>query len=103
MRTRVLFFNRLLEGASGSDYERWVIDRDYPAARSIPSIISYEVVRVAGPLRNSGVDYDYIEVIEASGIDDYRSDLAALPGREQFVEDNPIIRWPGRGDIRTDH
>ncbi len=87
MRTRVLFFNRLLDGASAADYERWVVDKDYPTARSVPSIVSYEVVRVQGPLRDVGVDYDYIEIVEVNGIDEYRSDLELLTGREQFIEE----------------
>ena len=83
--TMVFFFNRLSEGVEGADYERWVREVDYPKARSIPSVRSYEVIRVDGPLRDSGVDYDYIEVVEIEDLDHYRSDLAALPGREEFV------------------
>ena len=83
--TRVFFFNRLREGVDGSDYERWVREVDYPKARAIPSMVSYEVVRVDGPLRDSGVDYDYIEVVEVTDLDSYRSDLGDLPGREEFV------------------
>jgi len=86
-RTRVIFFNRLVEGVAGADYEHWVVDKDYPTARSIPSIISYEVVRVEGPLRDQGLDYDYIEIVEVTDIDAYRSDLDALPGRERFIEE----------------
>ncbi len=85
--TRVFFFNRLLDGVDGADYERWVTDVDYPKARSIPAMISYEVVRIDGPLRDSGVDYDYLEVVEVTDLDSYRADLAELPGREAFVEE----------------
>jgi hypothetical protein len=85
MTTRVFFFNRLAEGADPAEYERWVREVDYPKARSIPSIRSYEVVRVEGPLRDSAVPYDYVEVVEVSDVDSYRSDLASLPGRESFV------------------
>lgn len=83
--TRVFFFNRLREGVDGADYERWVRDVDYPKARSIPSMVSYEVVRIDGPLRDSGVEYDYLEVVEVTDLESYRADLAELPGREAFV------------------
>jgi hypothetical protein len=86
MTTRVFFFNRLNHGIDGKDYERWVREVDYPTARSIPAIVSYEVVRVDGPLRDSGVSYDYIEVVEVTDIDAYRADLDELPGRDDFVE-----------------
>jgi hypothetical protein len=85
MTTRVFFFNRLAEDADPAAYERWVREVDYPKARSIPSILSYEVVRIDGPLRDAGVPYDYVEVVEVSDLDAYRSDLGSLPGREQFV------------------
>ena len=85
MSTRVFFFNRLNEGVDGADYERWVREVDYPKARAIPAILSYDVVRVDGPLRDSGVPYDYIEVVEVTDLDSYREDLTRLPGREQFV------------------
>ena len=85
MTTRVFFFNRLNEGVTGEAYEEWVRETDYPKARAIPAIVSYEVVRVDGPLRDSGVPYDFIEVVEVTNIDSYRADLAGLPGRDEFV------------------
>jgi hypothetical protein len=83
--TRVFFFNRLNEGVDGADYEQWVREVDYPTARSIPSIVSYEVVRVDGPFRDSGVAYDYVEVVEVTGLEDYRRDLEGLLGRDRFL------------------
>jgi hypothetical protein len=85
MTTLVFFLNRLAEGVRGDDYERWVRERDYPTARALPSICSYEVVRLDGPLREGPVPYDYIEVVEVTDLDAYRTDLARLPGREEFV------------------
>lgn len=85
MTTRVFFFNRLAADADPTQYERWVREVDYPKARSIPAIRSYEVVRIDGPLRDAGVPYDYVEVVEVTDVDAYRADLASLPGRDQFV------------------
>lgn len=86
MRTRVLFFTRLRDDTLAADYERWVVETDYPTARTIPAIVSYEVMRVEGPLHDAGLDYDYIEVVEVEDIDSYRDDLAGFSGRERFVE-----------------
>ena len=83
--TRVFFFNTLRDGVDGEDYERWLRDVDYPKARSIPSVVSYEVVRIDGPLRDAGVDYDYLEVVEVTDLESYKADLAELPGRDAFV------------------
>jgi REDY-like protein HapK len=87
MATRVFFLNKLATGVDRSDYERWVRERDYPTARAIPSIRSYDVVRLDGPLREGDVPYDYVEVVEVADLDDYRADLAALPGRDEFVDE----------------
>ncbi len=86
MTTRVFFFNKLRNGVDGADYEQWVRDVDYPTARSIPSIMSYEVVRLDGSLLEDGaVPYDYVEVIEVTDLDAYRADLPNIPDREGFV------------------
>ena len=87
MAARVIFCTRLVEGASGEDYERWVVDTDYPLARSLDTIESYEVMRVQGPFADAGLDYDYIEVVDVTDIDGYRSELATFPGRERFVSE----------------
>jgi hypothetical protein len=85
MTTRVFFLNRLAEGVRGEEYEAWVRERDYPTARALPSIRSYDVVRLDGPLREGDVPYDYIEVVDVTDLDAYKKDLAELPGREEFV------------------
>jgi hypothetical protein len=101
MTTRVFFFNRLHEGVAGEDYERWVREVDYPKARSIPAIVSYEVVKVDGPLRDAGVPYDYIEVVEITDVDAYRADLADLPGREEFVAQIRSFIGPANAVVGT--
>ena len=54
MATRVYFLNTLKEGVNVEDYERWVRERDYPYARSLNSINSYDVTPVAGALDGFG-------------------------------------------------
>lgn len=87
MTSHVFFLNSLRPGAEAVDYERWLRDVDYPTARSLASIKSYNVVRVDGPLREAGVPCDYVEIVEIEDLESYRQDIAGLPGREQFVEE----------------
>jgi hypothetical protein len=83
MGSRVFFLNRLHATVDRAEYERWVQEVDYPFARALPAINSYEVYRLQGPLRDGEVPYDYIEVVEVTDLDDYRADLSGLP--EEFV------------------
>lgn len=85
MTMRVFFFNTLAAGVGTEDYERWVLECDYPTARSIPSIQSYEVIHLDASLQNGPVPFDYVEVVEITSIDAYQADLASLPGREAFI------------------
>lgn len=81
----MIFCNRLVEGVDGADYERWVVETDYPLARSLETIESYEVMRVEGPFADTGLAYDYIEVVDVTDIDAYRTELSSFPGRARFV------------------
>jgi hypothetical protein len=85
MTTMVFFLNTLRDGADPDDYERFVRDVDYPKARAIPSIVRYDVVRIDGPLHDAEVPFGYLEIVEVTDLVAYRSDLAELPGRAEFV------------------
>jgi hypothetical protein len=71
----VFFLNRLRPGVSGTDYERWVREVDYPTARSLDSIKSYVVARMEATLDGDPPNYDYVERVEITNIDDYRAEL----------------------------
>lgn len=81
----VFFFNRLHAEVDPADYERWVRETDYPTARALSAIRSYDVVRLDGPLRDDEVPFDYVEVVEITDLDAYREALTELPNREAFV------------------
>jgi hypothetical protein len=72
----VFFLNKLRPGVRGEDYERWVRDVDYPTARSLDTITSYVVAKMAATLDGNPAPYDYIERVEITDIDDYRKELA---------------------------
>ena len=86
MTTHVFFLNTLREGVEASEYERWLREVDYPAARSLRTIRSYHVVRVDGQLGECRTTCDYVEIVEIADLERYREELAGLPGREQFVD-----------------
>ena len=46
----VFFLNKLRDGASADDYERWIREVDYPTARALPQIKSYIVAKIDGTL-----------------------------------------------------
>jgi hypothetical protein len=83
---RVFFLCRLREGVDRAEYEQWVRDVDIPTALAVPAIVSYEVVRLDGPVRDGAVPYDYVEVIEIStDMDTYKQDLEGIPDRPRFI------------------
>ncbi|HVO41318.1 MAG TPA: hypothetical protein VMT34_01785 [Aggregatilineales bacterium] len=81
----VFWFSLLQPGVDAEDYERWVREVDYVAARSIPSIVSYRVYRISGPYVGDGAPYDYVEVVEITGIEDYRRDIEQHPAAKAIT------------------
>lgn len=77
LAVRVYVLSKLRDGADPKAYERWVREVDYPLARRLGPIKSYDVTRLKGsPLEGFlGAPYDYLEVIEVSDLDDYRAAL----------------------------
>jgi hypothetical protein len=74
MAQRVFFLNTLRDGVAPSDYEHWVRTVDYPIARRQVEIKSYVVTRLEGHLsRNDALPCQYLEVLEVTDVDDYRS------------------------------
>jgi hypothetical protein len=86
MSTGIFFRSRLKAGADRDAYERWVHEVDLPVVREIPTVLSYEVVRIDGPWRDGDVPYDYVECIEVSDPDLYRRQLEEIPDRQGFSE-----------------
>ena len=62
MAERIFFLNRLREGVSRQQGDRFLLERDIPMDRSVPSITSYEVTSVA----------------------DYHADIARLEGTDEW-------------------
>jgi hypothetical protein len=87
----VFFLNKLRDGVSGENYERWVREVDYPTARALKTIASYVVAKTPTTLDGAASPYDYIERVEVTDIDAYRAELANAPGMEDF-----FAQWSSR-------
>ncbi len=87
MEQQTLFFNRLKPGIAAEDYERWVRERDYPTARALSTIVSYEILRLDkhGLPNGDDVSADYLEIVTVTSFEDYDAQLKAMPDREAFL------------------
>ena len=83
----VFFLNKLRPNVDPADYERWVREVDYPAARALTTIRSYVVARASSTLDGKPSPYDYIERVEITNVDDYRDELAHAAGMEDFFNE----------------
>lgn len=91
MAQRVFFLNTLHDGVDPAEYEDWIRRVDYPVARKQPSIQSYVVTRLEGHVSEEGEPpYQYFEVIEITGIYEYRSGMEGNPEFEQL-----LAEWSG--------
>jgi pyruvate dehydrogenase complex dehydrogenase (E1) component len=79
---RVFFLNTLKQGVDPAEYEEWVRTVDYPVARRQAAISSYVVTRVDGHVvQGDELPCQYLEVIEVTSIDEYRT---SLEGNEEL-------------------
>jgi hypothetical protein len=87
MTSCIFFFNQLSPGVNPSDYESWVRAVDYPRVETLRAVSSYTVVRIENHLRGDQgpLPSDYLEVVEVTDLEQYRAELATMPGREEFV------------------
>jgi REDY-like protein HapK len=82
----VFWFSKLKAGAEAQAYERWVQQTDYRLAQEITCILHYRVHRIAGLVDGQGrPPFDYIEVLEVTDIDEYRSAMNGHPAIRQIV------------------
>jgi hypothetical protein len=83
----VFWFSRLRSGVNAAEYEQWVREVDYRAARNIPSITNYRVYHINGPCLGDAAPYDYVEVVEITDIDAYRQDIEQHPAARVIAEE----------------
>ncbi len=89
MAHRVFFLNKLREGVTPAEYERWAREVGYPFARSITSIDDFVIARLDATLDGGGSPpYDFIEVVEVADLQAYKADLSTdRPEIQAFDEE----------------
>lgn len=76
MKKRVFFLTHLREGADPDEYERFLVEYDYPKTMELLPVSAYKATRLEGSVV-SGRDpgYQYLEVLD---VDDYEGYLAGF-------------------------
>ena len=84
----VFFLTRLKPGITHEAYEqKWVYGYDYPTAKTVPCILSYRYFRLGGVFRQAPNNYDFLEIVEVTDLDEYRQALKELPDRQKLVQE----------------
>jgi hypothetical protein len=87
MAERIFFLNKLREGVSREEGDRFLLERDIPMGRSIPAITSYVVTKLEGQVFDaSGAPYDYLDVLEVTSVADYHAAIAELEKTREWRE-----------------
>lgn len=81
----VYWFVRLKPGVKPEEYIKLVQDVDYPAVKSIPSIVNYRSNHVVGSIsEDETLNFDFIDIVEITNLDSYRRDLEEHPAVEEI-------------------
>ena len=74
---RIICFFNLKEGVSREQYEAWARETDLPGANALGSVERFTVHRATGMFGSDArPPYDYIEVIDIHGMDDFVADVS---------------------------
>ncbi len=89
MSKTVFFLTKLADEKERERYEDWVRETDIPAARALPGVKSYRVIRIEGPVMEGvpAPSYDYLEIIEVESVEAYQQALKDVDPQllEQFT------------------
>ena len=87
---RIVLLSRLRGEVEPADYEKWVVETDYPFARGLTAIRAYETSRVENYI--FGTDgkfdppYDYVEVIDVPDMNAYFEAMETEEGKAFLSE-----------------
>lgn len=74
---RIICLFNLKEGASAEAYEAWARGTDIPGVNALSSVAAFTVHRATGLFGSDAKPpYDYIEVIDINGMDDFVADVS---------------------------
>jgi len=79
MTSHIVFLSTLADSAEPEAFERFVREEVLPLARALPSVASYQVIRVDGFLesREGSPHVHYIDIAEVSSATEYEADVGA--------------------------
>jgi hypothetical protein len=87
MAERIFFLNKLRDGVSREQGDKFLLERDIPMGRSIPAITSYVVTKLEGQVFDAqGLPYDYLDVVEVTSVADYHAAIAVLEKTDEWRE-----------------
>jgi hypothetical protein len=97
MAERIFFLNKLREGVSSDQGDRFLLERDIPMGRSIPAITSYVVTKLEGQVFDAqGAPFDYLDVVEVTSVADYHAAIAELEKTDEWHEF--VAEWEAHVD-----
>ena len=74
---RIICLFNLKQGASAEAYEAWARGTDIPGVNALGSVAAFTVHRATGLFgSDTKPPYDYIEVIDIHGMDDFVADVS---------------------------
>jgi len=88
--------SKIRPDADPAEYEKWVMEYDYPTSKKLKSIIHYRTYKVKGALEGSP-EYSYIEHIDITDIEEYKKDLSTSIAEEllkqwsSFIEEAEML------------
>ncbi len=90
----VFWMSKLKPVVRPEDYERWIKEFDYANAPELKTILSYRAYRVERPFSEGEMLFDYLEVIEVTGLEEYRKELEENPAAKAVAD-----QWGGFLDL----
>ncbi|WP_078429253.1 hypothetical protein [Alkalihalobacterium alkalinitrilicum] len=86
MEYKAYFLFNLAQGKTVEEYERWSVEVNHPAAKSVESIREFHDYKTVATLDGSKPAYQIIEEIVISDVDQYKKDITA-PEMAGFSEE----------------
>jgi hypothetical protein len=74
MKRRVFFLTHLRPGVDPAEYEKFLVEYDYPKTMELLPVSAYKATRIEGRAVSEGdVPYAYIEVLDIDDLEGYRT------------------------------
>jgi len=82
----VMFLTKLKDGADRKGYEKWVQEVDYVNVKKYSKTIQSYTNHRANEVSRENSPYDYFEVLEITGIEEYNNEMQKPWAREILTQ-----------------